>query len=487
MSTPEQPSSLMIRIAMPIVVLAVGVVGYFILRELNQQPPRKPPKAFTPVVQTEEVLLHRGGLEIAIDGLVVPYREVALSAQVAGRIKLKTPACRAGHFVHGPVTADGPDAVKGSDISRPGTLLFRIDPRDSQLDVERLADELEQAEASLNELKVDMANTEALAKLADEVVRLQRRELARVENLSRSRVATESQIDEARGKLLSARDKLLQLRNQHALLKTRRPRLLSILDNASTMLRKSQLDLARTEIRSPLDGVVIRDHVEQDAYVQKGTPLVTIEDTSAVEVKCSLRMDELYWLWQQQSSSDPTSNTASQQARQYEIPKTPVTIEYELAGRIYQWQGELSRYDGIGLDETTRTVPCRVIVRNPTAGNPTAGNLMAGKTIWQPSKTAPAAGPPALVRGMYVTAKILASPSTRLLRLSQRAIRPGNQIWVVRSGKLVIQKVYVARVVDKIVLVDAVASNLKAGDRVVVSPLSVAINGMAVAEEQPSK
>ena len=38
----------------------------------------------------------------------------------------------------------------------------------------------------------------------------------------------------------------------------------------------------------------------------------------------------------------------------------------------FQWQGVLSRYEGTGLDIPTRTVPCRVVVTNPSEVSVTA-------------------------------------------------------------------------------------------------------------------
>ena len=62
------------------------------------------------------------------------------------------------------------------------------------------------------------------------------------------------------------------------------------------------------QITAPIDGVIVLEEVEEDSYVNKGTLLVAIEDTSAVEVKCSLRMDELYWLWCQAFSGEERSS-----------------------------------------------------------------------------------------------------------------------------------------------------------------------------------
>ncbi len=52
----------------------------------------------------------------------------------------------------------------------------------------------------------------------------------------------------------------------------------------------------------------------------------------------------------------------------YALPQTPVSILYRIAGRedlVFQWEGHLSRYDGIGLDPQSRTVPCRITVDDP--------------------------------------------------------------------------------------------------------------------------
>ena len=148
--------------------------------------------------------------------------------------------------------------------------------------------------------------------------------------------------------------------------------------------------------------------------MQKGAKLVTIEDTSAVEVRCQLRMEELYWLWRQQDSA-PGADAASGMQRDYQIPKTPATIIYQVGRERFAWQGVLSRFDGIGLDEKTRTMPCRVLVSNPR-----------DVTCLDPRSDS--AGPPALVRGMYVTVKLHAQPRSTLWSVPELALRPGSNL-----------------------------------------------------------
>ncbi len=219
------------------------------------------------------------------------------------------------------------------------------------------------------------------------------------------------------------------------------------------------------------------DHVEAGTYVQPGTTLVTLEDTSAVEVRLNLRMDELNWLWRQQSPlhvkshPDPVSGN-------YQFPETKTTVVYELGGRRFTWNGLLSRFDGVGLDERTRTVPCRVFIENPRAVGLEGSEGLVSDS---PNIT----GPPALVRGMFVTVKIHAQPHANLLSLPERAIRPGNEVWIVRDGKLDRCQVQVARVTPLGVLIDADRSDLAAGDLVVTTPMAATpkADGLGYIEE----
>jgi hypothetical protein len=114
------------------------------------------------------------------------------------------------------------------------------------------------------------------------------------------------------------------------------------------------------------------------------------------------------------------------------IPKTPVQVIYRLAWRKdveFVWEGILSRYDGIGLDEKTRTVPCRIVVDNPRAPTKRVRGAPAGDSAAAPEVS----GPPALVRGMFVTVRLQLNPDVRLLRVPEQTLRPGNTVWSVRD------------------------------------------------------
>jgi hypothetical protein len=163
--------------------------------------------------------------------------------------------------------------------------------------------------------------------------------------------------------------------------------------------------------------------------VQRGDKLFVVEDIERVEVSCNLRTDQLLLVLDQLNTS-PTGEPSSQvmRASSYELPPTPVEISYEVAGRedlTYQWRGHLSRYEGIGLDAQSRTVPVRVMVDNPRDV----------RRNGQPISEEGNGGLPALVRGMFVDVKIQTQPKRALVLLPKLAVRPGGQVWAFEADE----------------------------------------------------
>jgi len=152
------------------------------------------------------------------------------------------------------------------------------------------------------------------------------------------------------------------------------------------------------------------------------------------------------------------------------MPAVPATVIYELGGQRFTWNGRLTRYEGAGLDERTRTVACRVHVENPTEVSLRASTEHSTIGL----------APQALLRGMYVTLEFHVTPRVALLRVPEAAVRPGDVLWLVRDGKLERHVVSVARVVNGYALIPATGSGLQAGDQVVTSPLATELSGQPV-------
>jgi len=433
----------------PLAILGGGIAVFMLMG--RQPPPERKPTAEPAAVPVQTAAVERAsdGLVIEADGVVVPLREVTLAAEVGGRVLRKAEVCNEGQFV------------------KAGTLLFEIDPRDYQFEEDRLERELAQAGIAITEVDEELAQNQASVDLSKRQVELARREAARLEGLKAGKVVTESEHDRAVREELTAANALSMLQGQRRVLEKRRNRLVEAQALASTMLEKAKLDLSRTRITAPIDGMIVEDKVEQDSFVAKGTPLVTIEDTTAAEVRASLQMEDVARIW--------GSRRTAVGGGGYEQLDTPATVVYSIGDAVYEWDGVLSRQEGRGLDEKTRTLPCRVIVAKPQA---VRALDRYGAALPQP----PASAPGSLLRGMFVEVQVHVDPAEDLVWIPDDAQRPSGEVWVARDGRLVVLRPRPVHAAAGRVFFESGTSGLLAGDRVITSQIAHPRDGMAVAE-----
>ena len=457
MATTHSLMEQLTRALVPLLILGAGIAAFVGLENIKSEPQQVAVEETVHFVTTRKVEAYQEDLSIDVDGSVVPFREIRVSAEVEGRIKTKTDMCRAGRAV------------------TTGTLLLEIDPIDYDLRVQQLTKELAQTQLQVRETEVEIENTRSLSHLGKEDLQLQSREVTRLRGLKNNRVITDTELERALRAELNSKHSLQTLVNQIRTLTAHKQTATQVVELTAARLEMAQLDLKRTKVFSSLDGVIVEEPVEVDQYVKKGQLLVVINDTQAVEVKCNLRMEHLFWLWHQSGVALAPDEDARVSPTNYELPSARALITYELSGRKYQWQGVLSRYDGLGLDEQTRTVPCRVLVEAPQqVCNVKIPGVDASSS----------AGPPALVQGMFVNVTIFVTPNTKLLRLPREAVQPGNVVWQVDNGQLNACHVQIARLLpDDTALLYADGAAVAIGDHVVVSPLATAIDGMRVQEQ----
>lgn len=435
------------NLVIPILLLLAG--GVVLVLMGKQVPPVKPPLDQSLAGQTErlprvETLPVRsldavgGKLNLRVDGQVVPFRELTIATEVAGQIVYKDAACQVGSFVE------------------QGHLLIRIDPTDYEHEIERLTKLKAQDYQAIRELDQELVNIDKLMEVAEQDVKLQEREITRLRSLPEG-YASQSELDSAQRVLLQAVNARLNLENQIATLRSRRIRLEAAESLAETQLQMARTNLQRTEIRAPVAGVIYREDAELNSFVQRGQVVFTLEDTSKSEVVISLRTDQLYWVLSQipgvglvgsgspgeglpesSESSDvlEESQHAGRAAGSYVLPKTPATITYQIAGREserFVWEGELSRYDGLGLDPASRTVPVRVVVPMPRQSF--LEDRSGSAAVRSESRMA-------LVRGMFVSVTLHVEPKRPLVVIPAVALKPGSsgsRVWKFVDDPRVVQ------------------------------------------------
>ncbi|MCA9199350.1 MAG: HlyD family efflux transporter periplasmic adaptor subunit [Planctomycetales bacterium] len=450
--------------SLPFMLLLIGIAGLIGFVALREPPPSREVGRQPPLVEVGTVKPADNQLSLEVDGEVVPSRQTTLASQVAGRIEKKSSACQAGNYV------------------AKGTLLLQIDPSDYDLAIQRIQESVAQANVSLEEIDVEKSNLAELVQLAETDIRLQDREIKRIETLMAKNASSQADLDTVLRAEIQTRTNLQSLRNQASLLETKRSRLIREKESLLVQLEQATLDRKRTTITAPMDGVITDDIVEEDDFVQPGTALVQLEDTSKVEVRFQLKLDELQWLWAGRAEAETLSDT---QHLSYRLPPAPVMVSMEVGGQTYEWDAVLARYDGAGINVATRTVPCIAEVANPRGGRlkSTSKNLSS------------MAAPPVLLRGTFVNLRIefdtpvpLLSIPLQALRLREYANSAGsdeeavrrNCVWKVEDGKLKVVSIDIAEELGNDILLFAEGSELREGDTIITSPLSLAVDSMQV-------
>ena len=175
----------MLGYIVPVVVVVIAYLAFKVVGQ-GEPPVRRAIKQVQLELSVTAAVDHQDALLLAADGVVVPFREIQLATQVAGRIAQKSPLCRPGNYV------------------QQGQELFRIDDRDYLLEVRRLSKQLEQSTLQMEEVDLDIRNVGELIDIAKEDLALQLNEYTRLKRLEDGQVITATDVERAQRGVLAS-------------------------------------------------------------------------------------------------------------------------------------------------------------------------------------------------------------------------------------------------------------------------------------------
>ena len=190
-------------------------------------------------------------------------------------------------------------AVRDNQIVRTGDLVYRIDPAPFRIAVERDAAKLAAAGQAVgaSTAAVDEAQAQLVQELAqrDNV----REQAARVFELVRTGVYAKSKGDQAQSELGTAEAQVQ--RAQASLEQARQALGPKGADNpqireATAELEQARLDLARTTLLAPGDGVVSNLQLSVGQYAAAGQPALTFLDARQIWLQAFLRENSLEYV-----------------------------------------------------------------------------------------------------------------------------------------------------------------------------------------------
>ena len=283
---------------------------------------------------------------------------------------------------------------------------------------------------------VDQAEADRQARQAD--LAFAERQLQRDQQLTQSGAASERRRDET----LNQRDRArAQIAGLDALIATR------------------AIDLERTAITTPFDGRIFTEQVDVGSVVMPGNEIAQIYANDIFEIVVPLSDQEaalIPGLW----DTDRTS-----------APRAVASLPYR--DRVYTWEGYVDRVEA-GIDPDTRTID--VVVRIP---NPTRRGAIVDNT----NEDTLAEAPPMLV-GTYASVEIEGLVVTYAL-IPRAALRNNNTIWMV-NGDESLNVITVDVVQDQGRRIAIRNPQLKSGDRLIISELVIASEGLKVRVAEPN-
>ncbi len=377
------------QLAIAVVFLLGGVWGLVTLKASKAPRATRVPEPAAPVVQTVSVAPARQPIVVQGQGTVRPLQETQLVPQVSGKIIFTS------------------DALLAGGLFREGDELLRIDPVDYELAVTLARARVEDAEAEY-----------ALALQESEAAVQEWRDL-NPDLPTPDLVARKPQLSAAKAKR----------------------------DAEEADLKMARLDLDRTRLKAPFDGVVSDKQADIGQYVTPGQALATLYGTRAAEIVVPLVSRSLRWI-------DVPGFTDG------DGPGSPATVRAFLAGALRTWQARVVRAEG-RIDEKTRMINVVIRVQQPYAKRPP------------------------LATGLFVDVEIQGQTLENAALLPRAVLRSDKEVWIVdQEDRLFTRPVRVAHHTTEGVVID---DGLVDGDRVVISQLKAVTDGMKVRPVPPSK
>ena len=230
-------------------------------------------------------------------------------------------------------------------------------------------------------------------------------------------------------------------------LTTKKPQLKqakAALEVAKAQVQSAEKKLNKTEITAPYTGRIQNINIDLGSTIIPGQPVGSMYTSNEIEVTLSVKDSDLQFL---DIPMDGRKLNSDQ--------KSIVIIKSLYKGEMQEWAGNLERVDGV-IDPMTRMIKLIANFKN---------------NFIEETK-------PILPIGLFVEAEINGKQLEDIFMIPNSALTPNDELlFLNQDDALEIRKVSVLTKMKNHILVE---EGMKAGERVVVSKLSIATNGMLV-------
>ena len=248
----------------------------------------KPLEKLAVPVKVATVELNTADSEARYSATIIPRTEVQLAFKVGGYVD----ALRQFRGVDGKMRD-----IQEGDLISVGTVLARVRQSDYQVKFKQAESQASEARSGIDVSKAQ--HEEALSGIASSRAQLVEAEAAyvkakldfdRAENLFASHSMTKADYDSAKAQYDVTSAKVAAARSQIQMVQAKADSAKANIDviqaksrSAQAIVQETQIPLHDTELRSPLNGVVLEKSIEKGTLVSSGDKAFVVADTSSVK------------------------------------------------------------------------------------------------------------------------------------------------------------------------------------------------------------
>ena len=387
-------------------------------------------------------------------GTVRPKEQVNIVPQVTGKLV----------YSH--------DDLAQGNIIPAGELLFEIDPTIYEARVHQSEAEIRGLEVALSRHDQEMANLDERIANVKQMLAIDENDYLTSKRLYEvDKVGTQRDVDLVYQKYLRQKDVLVDLNNRRAMVPHLKLETQAQLDAARARLNQARHNLASTKIVCPFKARVESVGAHTSQVVTAHFSIATLTDMEAFELSVGIDPRELRWLDEAIRPGNLEENEGG--------VGPDVRVSWSLPDQEFTWRGRVTRFERV--DEVTRTARLVVEIRDVDM----VARLRTGSGEARPT----------LSIGMHCRAELPAQPLEEAVLVPRHAVYDHRWVYVFepasdsageRSGRLARREVPLLRSLGEVVLVDYAGREgteiceLRAGERLVVSPLTKPVVGMRV-------
>jgi RND family efflux transporter MFP subunit len=240
--------------------------------------------AFLMLTRPEPAVSEKPEKKWLVNVVEADYETRAPEVQLYGRVESPSDA-----ILKSALEADVAEVhVLEGDVVQQGQLLLKLDDADALLLVQQRQADVANIEAQLTSEQQRFQRDRSLIEHQQTLVALADKALERAKTLQQSKLTSQANLDDAKSTKEQQLLSLKQLQYDIDEHPVRQAQLMAQKRRAEALLGQAELDLKRTEIRSPYDGRVAALSVALGDRVRQGDALVSVYDLSHLEVRAQI-------------------------------------------------------------------------------------------------------------------------------------------------------------------------------------------------------